>query len=119
MNLAMNAESMFALFIALGCFFIPIIILTIIVIGKMIYKATKKNKQTKNGLDGEIKYISYFGGDNNIVNVSKDMTRVTVEVKDLEMVDFEQLRSLGVGILIAGNIVKCSSQVFADQIENV
>ena len=49
----------------------------------------------------------------NIVSMNVNMNRVTVEVKDINAVSFDGLRNLGVGVLISGNTVKCSSQEFA------
>ena len=49
--------------------------------------------------------------------MSKNLSRVTVEVKDLELVQLDDLKAMGVGVMITGNVVKCSSQSFADQVK--
>lgn len=110
---------------------LPIAVLALIVFIKLIIKNQKNRKALKEAGTPEVKlekgkknkkqnttkYLTYFGSENNIVSVSKNLTRVTVEVKELEKVDLEGLKKEGVGILITGNVIKCSSQAFANQIE--
>lgn len=105
------------LIIALGILVIPTLILLFIVVGKLLIKHIKRNrkpKQTKEDIQN--KYLAPFGVD-NVLSMSVEMTRVTIEVADLSKVDFDGLRALGVGILISGNVVKCSSKEFAESIE--
>ena len=45
------------------------------------------------------------------------MTRVSVEVVDLSLVNLEALKALQIGVLIVGNTVKCSSAEFASHFE--
>ena len=96
---------------------VPVSIVAIIAFVKVLIKhinRTKKNVETKQDIKN--KFIAPFG-DDNIVSMNVNMNRVTVEVKDINAVSFDGLRNLGVGVLISGNTVKCSSQEFADQIE--
>lgn len=105
------------LIIALGILVVPTLILLFIVVGKLLIKhikRTRKPKQTKEDIKN--KYLVPFG-ENNIVSLSVEMTRVKIEVSDLSKVDLDGLRALGVGILISGNTVKCSSKEFAESIE--
>jgi hypothetical protein len=105
------------LIIALGILVVPTFILLFIVVGRLLIKhikRTRKPKQTKE--DVKNKYLVPFG-ENNIVSLSVEMTRVKIEVSDLSKVDLDGLRALGVGILISGNTVKCSSKEFAESIE--
>lgn len=103
---------------------LPIVILAMVVFIKLVIKHHRNvkiliqvEKVKKNKKQITTNYLSYFGDDNNIVSVSKNLSRVTIEVKALEQVDLEGLKKEGVGILITGNVIKCSSQAFADQIE--
>ena len=92
---------------------VPISIVAIIAFVKVLIKhinRTKKNVETKQDIKN--KFIAPFG-DDNIVSMNVNMNRVTVEVKDINAVSFDGLRNLGVGVLISGNTVKCSSQEFA------
>ncbi len=102
-------------FIVFGCCFIPIFILVMINFFKLVFKhrsrVIKANKQKKN-----TPYLEYFG-DENIISVSKKLSRVTIEVRDVELVNLEGLKNKGIGVMITGNTIKCSSQEFADQIE--
>ena len=45
------------------------------------------------------------------------MSRVAVEVKDLELVNLEGLKALQIGVLIMGNTVKCSSKELVESLE--
>lgn len=108
-------HEVFPLLIALICFLVPIITLLLVVFIKQLVKRIKKIKNTNN--KKEVKYLEYFGKPENIISVSKNLTRVTVEVVDLEQVNFEKLRELNIGVLITGNTIKCSSEEFASQVE--
>ena len=101
------------LIIAAILIIVPVSIVAIIAFVKVLIKhinRTKKNVETKQ--DIKKKFIAPFG-DDNIVSMNVNMNRVTVEVKDINAVSFDGLRNLGVGVLISGNTVKCSSQEFA------
>lgn len=102
-------------FIVFGCCFVPIFILIMFCFIRLLVRHFKR--VSKKGPKNAPKYLEYFGGDDNIINVTKQLSRVTVEVKDLEKVDFNILKEQGIGVMITGNVVKCSSQTFADQIE--
>ena len=45
------------------------------------------------------------------------MSRVNVTVKDLELVDFDKLKSMNMGVLVVGNVVKCASSEFVALVE--
>lgn len=102
-------------FIVFGCCFIPIFILVMVCFVKLLVKHFKK--VSKNNNKNNIKYLEYFGGNDNVINVSKNLSRVTVEVKDVDKVNLNVLKEQGIGVMITGNIIKCSSQEFANQIE--
>lgn len=128
---ALNPQFELILWVITCVCVLPIVILAMVVFIKLVIKhhrnvkILKKNgtppiqveKVKKNKKQITTNYLSYFGDDNNIVSVSKNLSRVTIEVKALEQVDLEGLKKEGVGILITGNVIKCSSQAFADQIE--
>lgn len=101
------------LIIAAFLIIVPVSIVAIIAFVKVLIKhinRTKKSVETKQDIKN--KFIAPFG-DDNIVSMNVNMNRVTVEVKDINAVSFDGLRNLGVGVLISGNTVKCSSQEFA------
>ncbi|MGM9899167.1 MAG: hypothetical protein ACI32E_01145 [Bacilli bacterium] len=117
MNLILGNVELFPLFIALFVMIIPIFILLIIVLIKFIAKNINRKKSVKESNEDIInKYLAPFGED-NIVSLSVNMRRVNVEVKDINKINIEGLKNLGVGILISGNIVKCSSIEFAQAVE--
>lgn len=116
--LEMKPESYMALLIGVVCFFLPILVLAIVAFTKLAIKNIKQRKNEKpKQIDLKTKYLSLFGQD-NIKKIDKNMSRVTVEVNSLEDVNYDGLRELGVGVLITGNTIKCSSQEFADQIND-
>lgn len=126
-----NMEFELVLWIITIVCILPILVIAAIAFVKLVIKNRENKKILKNANASEVKlkkgkkepkvsqnYLSYFGSEDNILSISKNLTRVTIEVKNLEMVDLEGLKKEGVGVLITGNVIKCSSQAFADQIEN-
>lgn len=128
---AVNQQFELVLWVITCVCILPIVILAIVVFIKLVIKHQKNIKILKESGVPEVRlekgnrkkkkntinYITYFGNDNNIVSISKNLSRVTIEVKDLEQVDLEGLKKEGVGVFITGNVIKCSSQAFADQVE--
>ena len=114
-----------ALFIAIFVFFIPVFLLTIIVCIKTIIKKRRKyrgisvpktvdNKTSKKQKNVNQHYEDLFGGDDNIIEIKKELNRVTLTIKDLDLVQVDKLQELKIGVLIVGNMVKCSSNAFAE-----
>lgn len=102
---------------------VPILILAVVA-SIIAIKKRKKNFQLSK--DIKIDYdavqtneLSDLFGVDNIIDVSVDMSRVTVEVKDIDLVDTKGLQEYGAsGILLVGNKVKCSFKDDADNIAN-
>lgn len=107
-------DAKLALLIAFLCFVIPIVVLSIIVVIKKIIKIFRKTKKSKpkSNLSKDA-FLSLFGKD-NVISVDTVMTRVIVEVKDLDLVNIEELKKLNIGVLITGNVIKCSSEEYAE-----
>ena len=104
---------MLPLIIALILMIVPISVLLIIAVVKFIVKNVKRNhNKVETDEDIKNKYLALFG-EENIISISSNMNRVTVDVADINKVNFDGLRNLGVGVLISGNTIKCSSAKFA------
>jgi hypothetical protein len=99
-----------ALNIILFSSIIPIAILIVVVLIKLAVKKLKK----KTGKPVTNDIIDMFGGADNIVSVKRELTRVSVELKNLDEVDLSKLQALNVGTLIVGNTIKCSSEEIAN-----
>lgn len=100
------------LIVPIGLILILAIIAVIIRITKMI-KLGKVQAElvAEQGVDKEqqTQFLLAFGGKENIVSVGKELSRLTVEVKNIELVQTEQLQTLGAtGILLVGNLVKAT-----------
>ena len=102
-----------ALLIAIGCFVVPVVLLSIFVIIKKIIKIFKRSGKKKKSSLSKDAFLALFGKD-NVISVDTVMTRVIVEVKDVDLVNLEELKKLNVGILITGNVIKCSSEAYAE-----
>lgn len=101
------------------CTFVPIFILAIVAVIIRIVKTAKLAKQYKKGSNNEeLKNILLEAfGKNNIENVEVEMSRLTVTVKDIDLVNPDILKENGAnGVLLMGNKVKCS---FGDKAEEV
>lgn len=110
------SHEIFPFLIAAACLIIPVVLLLLVVFVKQLIKRIKKLNNSNNK-SSNVQYLDFFGGSENIVSVTKNLTRVTVEVVDLEKVNLEKLRELGIGVFITGNVIKCSSAEFAEQIK--
>jgi hypothetical protein len=113
--LAKVGPEIYAVLFPLLCVFIPVVILAIFVVVKKIVKNAKRASKMKanTGVD----YEAYFGGHDNILNIEIKMSRVNVTVKDVDKVDFEQLKTMNMGVLVVGNVVKCASSEFVALVE--
>ena len=61
--------------------------------------------------------LEAFGNKENILEVGVEMSRLTVTVKDIELVKPEAIKENGAtGVLLVGNQVKCS---FGEKAEEV
>lgn len=105
-----------------GCIAIPIlalvIVATVIAIVKRAKLATKYPSKKVNFENNNInlEYIEAFGN-NNIKDVSMEMSRITVTVKDVDIVNAQKLKELGAsGVLLVGDQIKCS---FKENVENI
>lgn len=117
-NFLGKMEPILPLIISLVLMIIPIGILFVVATVKFIAKNFKKNHvKVETEDDVKNKYLALFG-EENIISISSNMNRVTVEVNDVNIVNFDGLRSLGVGVLISGNTIKCSSGKFASIFAN-
>ena len=114
LSLLSDPQMRLVFFIVFGCCFIPIFLMIMVVFFKMVFKHHKKMRTASKKAKSD--YLEYFGED-NVLSVSKNLSRVTVEVKDVNLVNLAALKEKGIGVMITGNTIKCSSQEFADQIE--
>lgn len=104
-----------------GCIAIPVlallIVATVIAFVKRIKLARKyPNKKVNFDNNINVEYIEAFGN-NNIKDVFMEMSRITVTVKDVDLVNAEMLKELGAsGVLLVGDQIKCS---FKENVENI
>lgn len=98
--------------------FVLLIIATIIGVTKRIKMASKykkNNTYVDEGLRNNL--IEAFGKQENIIEVEVEMSRLTVTVKDIDLVNPDSLKENGAnGVLLMGNKVKCS---FGDKAEEI
>ena len=101
--------------------FVLLIVATVIALVKRIKMARQYNKKNpKYEVDGDqtLKNALIDAlGENNIEKVESEMSRLTITVKDVELVKPDVLKELGAnGVLLVGNMVKCSFGDKADEI---
>lgn len=102
--------------ILLALCIIPVAVLGIWAIIKSTKVRKVKNKEYQEHIacedvDLEQRKIFYdaFGGEDNILEVSIEMNRVTVKTSDINKVDGSRLKELGAtGVLLVGDLVKAS-----------
>ena len=98
----------------LGVFIGTILLVLLVKFVKTVIKQVKMNKKYKNI---EATYLPIFGGIDNISRIERQLNRVLVEVKDINLVSIADLQGLNVGTQITGNVIKCSSKEMADELE--
>ena len=105
------------------CTFIPIFLLAIVAVLIAVVKRVKIAKKYKKGtvVNEELKEIMFEAlGKDNIISVSFEMSRLTITVKDIELVNADVLKANGAnGVLLVGNMVKCSFGEKAEEIYNL
>ena len=104
------------------CTFVPIFVLAIVAVVIRIVKTAKLAKGYKKEKGNEeLKEILLEAfGENNIESVEAEMSRLTITVKDIDLVNPEILKANGAnGVLLMGNKVKCSFGETAEEICNL
>jgi len=103
------------LWIMVAFFIVPVLVLSLLVFAKIVIKQAKKRASEKRGDN----YLPYFGGIENIVSVERKENRVSIEVNDLNLVNFDDLRELNIGVMVIGKTIKCSSLDMAEKLEHI
>lgn len=97
--------------------FVLIIVAFIIALIKRIKMAKKYNPNNKQLPNEQATLLLSALGENNIISVNVEMSRLTIEVKDVDLVQPEKIKEAGAnGVLLVGNKVKCS---FGDKAEEI
>ena len=104
-----------AIMILLLCV-VPILILMVIAIIIAIRRSIRVNKERNLNIQGEEidleqqkLFFNAYGGKDNVLDVIKEMNRITVRVEDMDLVNSEELKNLGAtGVLLVGDSVKSS-----------
>lgn len=98
---------------------IPIALILLLVVVAFVIRIKKYNdlnkKLDKKVADLEVDkdqqetFLNAYGGRENIISIKNELSRITVEVRDIEKVDSESLQALGAkGVLVMGNTIKAS-----------
>jgi phosphotransferase system IIB component len=102
--------------------FVLLIVATIIGVTKRIKMASKYKKGKNTFVNEELQknLLEAFGNKENITEVGVEMSRVSVTVKDIELVKPEVIKENGsTGVLLVGNQVKCSFGEKAEEISKL
>lgn len=112
--------------IILAVAIIPILALMVYAIVVALKRSTKRNELRQKEIsatvdDSQVELFNeVYGGKDNIKDVKREMGRIHVTVADIEKVQLEQLKELGAnGVLLVGNVVKCSYGDRAPYIYNI
>ncbi len=117
MNLILALTNDQLVWVLLSAFVLPVFALILVALIIKFAKSKKGRVDLTVPDDQNEIFETTYGGKDNIVEVTKELSRVTVKVKDLEKVDLEVLKELGAdGILVVGDTVKCS---FKERSENI
>lgn len=78
-----------------------------------------KKKKKRIVVDEELisNFINYLGEKENIVNYTIDGSRVKIEVKNVDLCNLEEIKSISsAGVFVTGNFVKASFKYSASDI---
>lgn len=118
LEFSMSDFMLWLLIVPLAIIFALIIVATIIRIRKQV--RYNKYKPSDALIDQVAPFLLAYGGKDNITSVSQAMSRVSLDVKDIQLVDGEALKELGAtGVLLIGQTVKCSYGDRAEAIYNM
>ena len=98
-----------------------ILVLALIAVIIAIVKNTKKANQRKKIIESEGKNLELIEafGESNIKDVEMEMSRITITVKNVEIVNADRIKELGAsGVLLVGDKVKCSFKENVEEIYN-
>lgn len=111
--LSLSAEAVTLIILAVAI--VPILALIVYSIVVALKRSSKRNELRQKEISESVDesqldlFNEVYGGRENINSVKREMGRISVEVKDIEKVQVEQLKELGAnGVLLVGNVVKCS-----------
>lgn len=118
--LKLNTNEIIAI-VTLVPIFLLLIVATVIGLVRRIKMAKLYKKQKVNNNDElKIKLLESLGSINNIESVKVEMSRLTITVKDIELVNADLLKTYGAnGVLLVGNMVKCSFGDRAEEVSNL
>ena len=107
--------------ILLGVCLLPIAAVIVFALIKTIKFAKKKQsfieEESENTIEQKAVFFEAYGGESNVKEIVNEMSRITVTVEDIDLVNTEKLKELGAtGILLVGNQVKCG---FGDRAKNI
>ena len=98
-----------------------ILVLALVAVIVAVVKNTKKANQRKKIIESEgrnLELIEAFG-EANIKDVEMEMSRITITVKNVEIVNADKIKELGAsGVLLVGDKVKCSFKENVEEIYN-
>ncbi|MDD3191154.1 MAG: hypothetical protein PHP41_00180 [Bacilli bacterium] len=106
---------------------VPLVLIAILIIVAVIVRIQKqgkvnsarKQKIVTEAIDYEQQLVFYraFGGKENMLQIEQNLSRISVQVEDVNKVDAMLLKELGAnGVLISDHMVKCS---FGDRAEYI
>lgn len=111
----MSIDPVILTFLILALIIIPIFALMIYAIVVALKRSTrlanKRDKEISESTDeSQVElFINIYGGEENIIDVQKQMSRISVTVLEIDKVEAERLKDLGAnGVLLVGNVVKAS-----------
>lgn len=106
------------LWILLGLLFIAAVVLFIIKLIRIDKKGKAASVEEVDELKNKL--LEALGGSDNIISSNVEMSRVTIEVNDIELINGEILKEIGAsGVLLVGNKVKCSFNENAKEVQKL
>ena len=118
LNLLLISDEQIGLIIAVALT-AAIIIFAFVAFAIALVKRAKKAKKVVPSVEERNSEIVEAFGSGNIKEVEMEMSRITVRVANVEVVNTERIKELGAsGILLGGDKIKCSFKENVEEIYN-
>lgn len=118
--LKLSTNELIVLLCTIPMFLIIFVIALIALIKRIKMAKLYKKEKSNDNIELQETLLSALGGKENIISVNVEMSRLTITLKDIDVINPDVLKKSGAnGVLLVGNMVKCSFGEKAEIIANL
>lgn len=115
-----NMSMLFWIFLIPGLLIFGLLIVALVIRIVKMNKLHKVSKGVTVDYSNKNEFYDAYGGRDNILTINQEMSRITVTVNDVDLINTDLLKELGAtGVLITGSSIKASFGEQAIDIYNI